>query len=49
MNYLIKMEKNNLNMTWDASNGLIASAAVVEPELDSGCRKIGMYWSLFWA
>ena len=44
-----KMEKNNLNMTWDASNGLIASAAVVEPELiaaaeRSGC--IGAYFGL---
>ena len=43
-----KMEKNNLNMTWDASNGLIASAAVVEPELIAAA-KIRMYWSLFWA
>ena len=44
-----KMEKNKLNMTWDASNGLIASAAVVEPELvaaaeRSGC--IGAYFGL---
>ncbi len=44
-----KMEKSKLNMTWDASNGLIASAAVVEPELiaaaeRSGC--IGAYFGL---
>ena len=49
MNYLIKWKRNNLNMTWDASNGLIASAAVVEPELiaaaeRSGC--IGAYFGL---
>lgn len=41
--------KNNLNITWDASNGLIASAAVAHPELvsaaeESGC--IGAYFGI---
>ena len=43
------MVKKNLNLTWDASNGIIASAAVVHPELvaasaESGC--IGMYFGI---
>ena len=43
------MVKKNLNVTWDASNGIIASAAVVHPELvaesaESGC--IGMYFGI---
>jgi len=43
------MVKNNLNVTWDASNGLIASAAVAHPELidaaaSSGC--IGAYFGI---
>ncbi len=41
--------KNNLNITWDASNGLIASAAVAHPEIvdaaaESGC--IGAYFGI---
>ncbi|HIA11514.1 MAG TPA: radical SAM protein [Flavobacteriales bacterium] len=41
--------KRNLGITWDASNGVIASAAVVHPELldvasKSGC--IGMYFGI---
>ena len=43
------MVRRNLNLTWDASNGIIASAAVVHPELlaasaESGC--IGMYFGI---
>ena len=43
------MVKNNLNVTWDASNGLIASAAVAHPEIvsaaaESGC--IGAYFGI---
>jgi radical SAM superfamily enzyme YgiQ (UPF0313 family) len=43
------MVKKNLDLTWDASNGIIASAAVVHPELvaasaESGC--IGMYFGI---
>ena len=43
------MIKRNMNLTWDASNGIIASAAVVHPELvaasaESGC--IGMYFGI---
>ena len=41
--------KRNLNITWDASNGIIASAAVAHPELidvaeKSGC--IGAYFGI---
>ena len=41
--------KRNLGITWDASNGVIASAAVVHPERlevasESGC--IGMYFGI---
>lgn len=43
------MVKENLNVTWDASNGLIASAAVAHPEIvdaaaESGC--IGAYFGI---
>jgi radical SAM superfamily enzyme YgiQ (UPF0313 family) len=41
--------KRNLNITWDASNGVIISSAVASPELihsaaESGC--IGMYFGI---
>ena len=44
-----EMIKQNLNITWDASNGIIASAAVAHPELisaaeESGC--IGAYFGI---
>ena len=43
------MVRENLNVTWDASNGLIASAAVAHPEIvdaaaESGC--IGAYFGI---
>jgi radical SAM superfamily enzyme YgiQ (UPF0313 family) len=43
------MVKQNLELTWDASNGIIASAAVAHPEIvaaaaESGC--IGMYFGI---
>ena len=43
------MVKNNLNVTWDASKGLSASAAVAHPEIvsaaaESGC--IGAYFGI---
>lgn len=41
--------KRNLNITWDASNGVIASTVAIHPELihsaaESGC--VGMYFGL---
>jgi len=44
-----EITKRNLKITWDASNGVIVSAAVVSPELvrtaaESGC--IGMYFGI---
>ena len=44
-----EITKRNLNITWDASNGVIISSAVASPELihgaaESGC--IGMYFGI---
>ena len=39
--------RNNLNVTWDASNGLIASAAVAHPELIDAAEKSGCIGAYF--
>lgn len=39
--------KNNLNITWDASNGLIASAAVAHPEIVDAAAKSGCIGAYF--
>jgi radical SAM superfamily enzyme YgiQ (UPF0313 family) len=39
--------KENLNITWDASNGLIASAAVAHPELVDAAEKSGCIGAYF--
>ena len=49
LNLYNEIVKQNLNITWDASNGIIASAAVAHPELisaaeESGC--IGAYFGI---
>ncbi|MBD1143954.1 radical SAM protein [Pelagibacterales bacterium SAG-MED33] len=49
MDLFNEIVKRKLNITWDASNGLIASAAVTRPELisaaeESGC--IGAYFGI---
>ena len=42
-----EMVRNNLNLTWDASNGLIASAAVAHPELIDAAEKSGCIGAYF--
>ena len=39
--------KSNLNLTWDASNGLIVSAAVAHPELIDAAEKSGCIGAYF--
>lgn len=47
MNLFNTMVKENLNVTWDASNGLIASAAVAHPELVDASEKSGCIGAYF--
>ena len=42
-----KIVKENLKITWDASNGLIASAAVAHPELIDAAEKSGCIGAYF--
>ena len=47
LNLFNEIIRNNLNVTRDASNGLIASAAVVQPELIDAAEKSGCIGAYF--
>jgi len=47
LNLFNEIVRNNLNVTWDASNGLIASAAVAHPELIDAAEKSGCIGAYF--
>ena len=47
LNLFNEIIRNNLNVTWDASNGLIASAAVAHPELIDAAEKSGCIGAYF--
>ena len=47
LNLFNEIIKSNLNLTWDASNGLIVSAAVAHPELIDAAEKSGCIGAYF--
>ena len=47
MNLFNSIAKLNLNLTWDASNGLIASSVVAHPELMSAAKESGCIGAYF--
>ena len=47
LNLFNEIVRNNLNVTWDASNGLIASATVAHPELIDAAEKSGCIGAYF--
>ena len=47
LNLFNEIIRNNLNVTWDASNGIIASAAVAHPELIDAAEKSGCIGAYF--
>ena len=47
LNLFNEIVRNNLNLTWDASNGLIASSTVAHPELIDAAEKSGCIGAYF--